>query len=41
MFAAENPLVYDESVLIEQRKRYIEGSGQLCEEGWKILYGDE
>ena len=33
--------VYDESVPIEQRKHYIEGSGQLCVECWQILYGEE
>ncbi len=35
-----NPTPYDESVPIDQRKFYVEGSGQLCEECWTQLYGD-
>ena len=34
------PTPYDEFFPIDQRKFYVEGSGQLCVECWNLLYSD-
>ena len=33
------PTPYDIHTPIDRRKYYVDGSGQLCEDCWKMVYG--